>query len=108
MASKDSLSNGNEVQEVTQLIRAFEQQSSMRIAIVLTVVKRAGKDRLLVRVGPFPNDAPERVLEPWGLPQSVSEAGDVVTLMAALTNGMYGLDYELAEAEWGKLREPSA
>jgi len=104
LASKHGLSNGNEVEEVTQLLRAFEEQTSMRIAIVLTVVQRAGKDRLLVRVGPFPQDAPERVLAPWGLPQSVSEAGDVVTLLGALTNGMYGLDYELAEEEWRKTR----
>jgi hypothetical protein len=79
----------------------------MRIAIVFTVVERAGKLRLLVRSGPAPKDVLEQALENWGLPQSVSEAGDVVTLMAALTNSLYGLDYEMAEAEWRKSLKPS-
>jgi len=104
LGSKQSLSNGNEVEEVTDLIDAFQQQNHMRIAIVLYVVERAGKKRLLVGVGSAPPEPLERVLGTWGSSQSVFEAGDVVTLMAALTNGLYGLDYAMSEEEWRKTR----
>jgi len=93
------------VEEVTQLIDAFQQQNHMRIAIVLYVVERAGKKRLLVGVGSAPAKPLEQVLDDWGSSRSVFEAGDVVTLMAALTNGLYGLDFEMAEAAWREARK---
>jgi len=105
LGAKQSLSNGNEVEEITQLLMAFEAQASMRIAIVLYVTERAGKKRLLIGCGSAPALPLEQVLSSWGSVQSVHEAGDVVTLLAALTNAMYGLDYEMAEEEWRKTRK---
>ena len=108
MGSGQALSNGNEVQEVTELIRAFESINSMKIAIVLNVVEREGKPRLLVRAGPSFAGPPEQALKPWGLPQYVFEAGELVRLMGVVTRSLYGLDFELAQKEFQDVLEKEA
>lgn len=90
------------MEELTGLIRAFEQQNSMTIAIVLYVVERGGKPRLLAGIGSRPVEPMELVLKHWGSSQYVYEAGDVAKLMGLLSRLMYGLDFELAEDEFRK------
>lgn len=108
MGSKQALSNGNEVEELIDIITAFEKFNSMRTAIVLYVVQRAGKNRLLAGIGHRPAQPLEQVLLSWGSSQYVYEADDVAKLMALLTRLTYGLDFELAEDEFRKTLGKSA
>jgi len=91
------------VEEVTDLLVAFEQQTGIRTAIVMYVVERGGKNRLLAGIGNRPALPMEQVLSSWGSQQYVREAEPLVMLRAVLTHLMYGLDAEMAEEEWKKL-----
>lgn len=105
MGSKQALSNGNEVEEVTELLRAFDKMKNSRSAIVLYAVERGGKYRLLAGIGEAPVEPMESVLESWGLNQFVFEVHEQVLLMDVLTRLMYGLDLQMALAEYDKLQK---
>ena len=100
---KQSLSNGNEVQEVTELMRAFDAMKNSRSAIVLYVVERGGKSRLVAGIGEAPAEPMEWVLGTWGSVQYVFEVHEQVALMAVLIQLMYGLDYQMSLAELEKV-----
>jgi len=102
MGSRQALSNGNEVQEVTQLMQAFDQMKNSRSAIVLYVVQRGGKPRLVAGIGEAPAEPMEWVLGSWGSHQFVFEANELVSLMGVVTRLMYGLDLAMAIDEYGK------
>jgi hypothetical protein len=108
LASKHSLSNGNEVEELTQLLTAFSQQNSMRIAIVLTAVGRMGIPRLNVIAVGMPACTLEEAAKRWGSPLFVSEVSDLVSLMGVAMRGMYGLDHVLAEEAFAKILRKDA
>lgn len=106
MGSKHALSNGNEVEEATQLLAAFDAIQEFRTAIVLYVVERGGKPRLVAGIGHAPALPMEQVLTSWGSDQFVLEASELVSLMAVITRLTYGLDAEMAEKEWLKAHKP--
>ncbi len=96
------------MEELTDIISAFEKLNSMKIAIVLYVVQRGGKNRLLAGIGSRPAEPMEWVLSHWGSSHYVYEAGDMGMLMGLLTRLTYGLDFELAEEEFRKTLGNSA
>lgn len=108
MGSKQALSNGNEVTEVTELMRAFDAMKNSRSAIVLYVVERGGKYRLLAGIGEAPAEPMEWVLGTWGSHQFVFEVSEQVRLKDVLTRLMYGLDLEMAIAEYDRVLNPKA
>lgn len=108
MGSRQALSNGNEVAEVTDLMRAFDAMKNSRSAIVLYVVERAGKYRLVAGIGEAPVEPMERVLSAWGSHQFVFEVSEQVRLMDVLTRLMYGLDVEMAMTEYDRVLKPKA
>jgi len=105
---KQSKSNGNEVEELTQLLTAFSQQNSLRTAIVLTAVGRMGIPRLNVIAVGMPACTLEEAAKLWGSPLYVSEVSDLVSLMGVAMRGMYGLDHVLAEDEFAKTLKKNA
>lgn len=108
MGSKQALSNGNEVEEVTELMRAFDGMKSSRSVIVLYVVERKGKYRLLAGIGEAPAEPMEWVLGTWGSHQFVFEAGELVSLKGVVTHLMYGLDMQMALSEYERVLNPKA
>jgi hypothetical protein len=100
MGSKQALSNGNEPEEVTDLIAAFEQQNKCKI--ILTCLVELTKGYLdcrwtaeVVDSAEFRQEAEVSAL------RSVSVwAGDYKTLMGVVTRLLYALDFQLALNEF--------
>jgi len=96
------------VEEVTELMRAFDAMKNSRSAIVLYVVQRAGKYRLVAGIGEAPAEPMEWVLSTWGSNQFVFEANEQVRLMDVLTRLLYGLDLQMAMSEYEQVLKPKA
>lgn len=108
MGSKHALSNGNEVEELAGLLRAFDELNGMRTAIVFCVVERGGKPRLTAMCLPMPACSLEQAGLLWGSMPYVCEAGELVKLAGLAMHAMYGLDGQMAAEEFRKNRESKA
>jgi hypothetical protein len=103
VGSKHALSNGNEPEELTGLVAAFEQHNSCKIT--LTASLRLHNGYLDLEWGAIAREpeAPDPVAT--GLVSvSVKEwGGGYKTLMGVASRLLYSLDYALAEAEFDKV-----
>jgi len=108
LGSKHALSNGNEPEELTGLLSAFEIQDSVRIVLEIRVLEHHKKPDLQLTA-----KAIEIVL-PGGeavYSDSVSVVrwgSESVTVMGAISTLLYALDFELAEREWDRAKNPRA
>lgn len=108
LASRRSLSNGNEPEEFTDLIAAFEAQNKCKITLQCSLELHKGY--LDTRWSLRAHNASENPLEAQslGLANVWTWAGDYLTFMALLTQLLYALDFQLAENEFAAVAHKKA
>lgn len=102
MGSKHALSNGNESEELTDLIAAFEQHNKCRITLLTSLELHNGYldlqwTAVAADQGSISLDQPSLdslSVSLWG--------GDYKTLKGLLSRLLYALDFRLAESEFDK------
>jgi len=108
LGSKQALSNGNELEELTDLLAAFQQQNECQIVITVFVRERKGRPEIRMLASARAvvpgiqerNDLDSASVGVW--------CHDYKLLMGAFSSLLYALDFQLAEAEWGKVKETKA
>ncbi len=95
MGSKQALSNGNEPEEVTDLIAAFEQQNKCKITLTVCLKLHKGSMDCEWRAEAVSTKAGELDPLPWVLANVAVWAGDYKTLMAVVSRLLYALDFQL-------------
>lgn len=103
MGSKQALSNGNEPEELTDLIAAFETQNKCKLTITCSLQLHKGYldtewvVRAVSGVGAVPGQPSSELanVKVW--------AGDYKTLTGLLTRLLYSLDFQLGLQEFGKV-----
>ena len=99
MGSEQSLSNGNEVQEVIQLLSAFSRQNQVVIKISCSVVSaEIGTGAIWSAVAVNAHTDPQ-VRKRWDSVSVECSGREWVRLMAVYTNLLYRLDFAIGEKE---------
>lgn len=99
MGSKQSLSNGREPEELTDLLSSFSTSNQVVIAITLTVAQKDGRPDMLVRAVAQNNHANPVVRARWGSVHCDVWGSDWVRLAGLFTSLLYRLDFVIGEAE---------
>lgn len=105
MGSKQALSNGNEPEELTDMLCAFEKQNTVVITIHCNTVRRNGKWDIIWVANAVPANAANMAAQFLGSASALCWASEYKNLMGLVTSLLYKLDFQLAELEWGKARE---
>jgi hypothetical protein len=108
LGSKQSLSNGKEPEELTDLIAAFETQNTCKIILTVSLEQHKGYlDSRWTAAAAVPCPAgtvPEYLdcvsVSVWG--------GDYKTLMAVVSRLLYALDFQLALNEFDGVKTQKA
>jgi len=108
LGSKQALSNGNEPEELTDLIAAFEAHNKCKIT--LTCSLQLHKGYLDTRWSMTAHDASKTLVEVLSLGLASVEvwAGDYKTLKGLLTRLLYALDFQLALNEFASVETKKA
>jgi hypothetical protein len=99
MGSKQALSNGNEPQEVAELLKAFERANQVTIDLQFTLEDHHGVRVMLATGAAYNNHADPVVRARWVLVTTVLWAQAYTSLMGLVTTLLYRLDFEICEAE---------
>lgn len=100
LGSNHALSNGNEPEEVTDLIAAFEQQNQCRIILTVFLQLHKGYMDCQWRAQAVSTKDHEQLPNPVVLANVAVWAGDYKTLMAVVSRLLYALDFQLALNEF--------
>jgi hypothetical protein len=104
LGSKASLSNGNEPQELTDMLSAFEKLNRVVITIHSNTVKKNGRFDLIVVANAVPEGAANMAAQFLGSASALCWGSEFKNLMGLYTSLLYKLDFQLAELEWGKVK----
>lgn len=102
MASKRSLSSGNEPEELTDLVAAFEQHNSVKITLTCSLALHNGYLDLEWVAIARETDAPDPVATGLASVSAKEWGGGYKTLMGVASRLLYALDFALAEKEFDK------
>lgn len=100
LGSKQALSNGNEPEEVTDLVAAFETQNSCKITFSSCLKLHKGYMDMEWEAQAVSTKKSDLDPSPWVLANVKVWAGDFKTLMGVLSRLLYALDFQLAENEF--------
>jgi hypothetical protein len=100
LGSKQALSNGNEPEELTELLRAFEEQNRVAITIQMKLAPQGSKKGLLVLATATSHEPPDSGVTHSGSVSAVCWGNELVSLMGLFSTLLYRLDFAIAEAEW--------
>jgi len=108
LGSRAALSNGNEPEEITALLCAFEVMNQVELKIGVSVVLRKGKPDLEFRA--TVTDASGASVEalPSASQTVIRWGSEYKSLMGAISSLLYAVDFQLAEAEWDRKKKPGA
>jgi len=108
MGSRQALSNGNEVEELTDLLRGFEQINSVVIKLELQLEDRPTGRVLAATAVASNNHAELAVRARWVLACAVLPAQEYTSLAGLLTSLLYRLDFEIGEEEMKSIGQKRA
>lgn len=108
MGSKHALSNGNEPEEVTDLIAAFEQQNKCKLMLSCCLRLRNGYLDTQWEVTLMEEPPTEQAQKHSDYPSVSVWGGDFKTLMGLLTRLLYAMDFQLAVDEFKKVEKQKA
>lgn len=100
MGSKQALSNGNELEELTDLLAAFEGQNSIKLLVTCSLGSRKGQADTVWVVSAVEGVEGVLVAPSSGFQSVKVWGGDFKTLMGLLTRLLYALDFQLALNEF--------
>ena len=103
MGSRDSLSNGREPEEVTDLVEAFQEQNKCVIILGSSLALHNGKQDSLWSATALEIISAGQEQQPLVLASATVWGGDYKTLMGVVSRLLYTLDFELALREYGNL-----
>lgn len=103
MGSKQALSNGNEPEELTDLLAAFEAQNKCKLSITCCLKLHKGYLDTEWRVMAHEVSASPLEALNLGLANVAVWAGDYKTLTGLLTRLLYALDFQLALNEFERV-----
>jgi len=108
LGSEKALSNGNEPEEITALLCAFEVMNQVEIQIGARVVLHRGKPDLELRA--VVRDASAASVEQLhsGLVTVTRWGSEFKSMMGAYSSLLYAVDFQLAENEWNAPKKPRA
>lgn len=104
MGSNHGPLNGNEVQEVTHLIEAFEHMNRVELSFTLGMRREGTKRQLAGLMAAWPEGRADTVLTPSDYKSVRCWANEYKSLMALVTGLLYKLDFELGSSEWEKIK----
>lgn len=99
MGSKQALSNGNEVEEMTDLLLGFTKANQVGIVITMGLENTPTGAVLRVAAAASNNHADPVVRARWASAHAVLPAKEYKNLMGLLTSLLYRLDFEIGEEE---------
>jgi len=99
MGSRQALSNGNEAEEITALLRVFEETNHVGIHIQLSMVDHRGKRVMLATAAATNLHADDAVRARWDLVSVVLWAREYKSLWGLVTTLLYRLDHAIGERE---------
>jgi hypothetical protein len=108
MGSRQALSNGNEPEELTDLVAAFEQQNTCKIILSASLALHNGYLDLCWTATAVGGRTGVLEASPSDLLSVVIWGGAYKTLMGVVTRLLYMMDFTLAEAEFAKTIKPKA
>jgi hypothetical protein len=108
LGSKQALSNGNEPEELTDLIVGFEAMNQCKVTLNVCVeLKKGYLDTLWTATALSTKDW-EQVPKPLELANVSVWAGDFKTLMGLVTRLLYSLDFMIASHEFDNVATKKA
>jgi hypothetical protein len=105
LGSKQALSNGNEPEELTAMLCAFEKSNKVVISIHANTVLRKEKADTLYVANAMPEEGEGTAAKYLGSASALCWGSEYKNLVGLFTSLLYKLDFQLAELEWGKVRE---
>lgn len=108
MGSKQALSNGNEPEELTDLVAAFEAQNKCRITLSTCLKLRNGYLDMEWTAECVNREEGLSEASPLGFLSVSVWAGDFKTLMGLATRLLYALDFQLALNEFDGVKTQKA
>lgn len=99
MGSKQALSNGNEPEELTDLLWAFEKENQVHIEITLSTVVKGNGAALVATAAAYNNHVDPVVRARWVLVSAALPVKEYKSMMGLLTGLLYRLDFEIGEEE---------
>jgi len=108
LGSKQSLSNGKEPEELTDLIAAFEAQNKCRITLSACLKLRKGYQDMEWTAECVNREQGLTAHLPLGFVSVSVWAGDFKTLMGLVTRLLYALDFQLALNEFDSAKAKKA
>jgi len=99
MGSKQALSNGNEPEEVRDLLLAFEQSNQVHIDISLSLSTTGKRGAMVAAAVAYNVHADPVVRARWVLASCVLPAQEYRSLLGLVTGLLYRLDFEIGEEE---------
>lgn len=97
MGSRQALSNGNEPEEVLDLLNSFARQNACTLTITATVAMRNSRHDLLITIGAVPVETDEQGKTGWDCKSAACWGSEFKGLLGAITTLLYRLDFQLAE-----------
>jgi len=99
VGSKQALSNGNESEELTDLLEAFEKENQVWIEIKLSLMPWGTGSALAAVAVATNTHADAAVRARWASVSAALPAREYKSLMGLATSLLYRLDFEIGEAE---------
>jgi hypothetical protein len=99
LGSKQSLSNGNEPEELTDLLIGFENANQVQIKLEIWRSDVQGRPALVARAVATNMHVDPVVRARWDSVAAVLPVREYKLLAGLLTGLLYRLDYEIGEAE---------
>lgn len=99
LGSKQALSNGNEPEELTDLLQAFEKENQVLIEVSWKLIEKDGKSVLDVRAVARNNAVDDVLRARWVSVVCALPVREYKSLMGAVTTLLYRLDFEIGVME---------
>lgn len=105
MGSKQALSNGNEPEELIDLVEGFQSLNRVSIVITSRLVRHKGKWDLAYSATAVPLEGVRGGACDWASANAIVWGSEFKSLMGLYSSLLYALDFQIAEREWGKTKE---
>lgn len=100
MGSKASFSNGNEGEELIDLVEAFQRQNNVSLEVSMSSQQHKGRLDLCLTVKAWNTRKESGEVPHLDLGSVQIWFGDYKTLMGAFTRALYAMDFQLALREY--------
>ena len=108
MGSKQALSNGNEPEELTDLLQAFQDGNQVFIELEIKTIITGGKHVLVASAVATNTHADPVVRARWKSVHAVLPGREYRNLMGLLTGLLYRLDFEIGDEEMKSIGQKRA